>query len=706
MEEPVRFDYLGSTGTRQKFDVISHFFPQDKKKKERSRTSTLSKQEALWKGKIGPAIVEEIINLNDLEVLKQRSDYIRVEATKKKLTTEDFDKRVEIGSWQLLTLITDRDSFAEAVIFMSDPIANMFDLDMTFENGRNFLIYAVAKAERIIIEKLIELKPNLVNKTDDFGRTAVHYAVILKKCKILSFLIESGADFMKEDVNGQTPLHLAAIRFDREIYFYLKFRGASGKVLDKVGLKPLDYIPVEQDYNDIMLMEFGSPKKTKKTGRVTSSFLIDSTSEIESVVGRFPFFNPTKAAFDRRRSYFHRLGIMKPATKLEQQDCYLDRYEQSMQDNYEHDHRKGRETSAILLSDQDEMDKNNSMPLQLSKSFRVERNTLAHKMRASCGDQYFNLGKITLRHLEIKGVIGKGSFGKIYCVSVKGSGNVFAMKSYNKQQFLSSSLVRFLFVEKKIMVNFDHPFLVKLYYSFQTQDKLFILMDYCEKRDLTKQVLKLDELQVKILACELVLAIKALHDREIIHRDIKPDNVFICSDGHVKLGDFGLSKDRIKKGSISHTFCGSIAYLPPEVVKKSGHNKSIDWYLLGELLYEVVMGVPPFYGDSKDALMENILHKELSLEDLPVSDSFKDLLSKLMNRDIHSRLGSRYDGVEVMEHPYFVGIDWNKVFQKKYSLFKPEQLESYKLQKHSISELEEKGSISDDMSLPFWSFIR
>lgn len=159
----------------------------------------------MWKGKIGPAIVEEIINLNDLEVLKQRSDYIRVEATKKKLTTEDFDKRVEIGSWQLLTLITDRDSFAEAVIFMSDPIANMFDLDMTFENGRNFLIYAVAKAERIIIEKLIELKPNLVNKTDDFGRTAVHYAVILKKCKILSFLIESGADFMKEDVNGQTP---------------------------------------------------------------------------------------------------------------------------------------------------------------------------------------------------------------------------------------------------------------------------------------------------------------------------------------------------------------------------------------------------------------------------------------------------------------------------------------------------------------------
>jgi protein-serine/threonine kinase len=336
----------------------------------------------------------------------------------------------------------------------------------------------------------------------------------------------------------------------------------------------------------------------------------------------------------------------------------------------------------------------------------MKEQDLALTKNFTCTDGYLVNRKLSIQDIDVKGVIGKGSFGKIFGVGVRGSDKIFAMKSYKKKNFLSSSLVRFLFIEKKIMVNFDYPFLVKLYYAFQNRDRLFVLMDYCEKRDLTKQVLKMDELQVKILACELVLAIKALHDRGVIHRDIKPDNVFICADGHVKLGDFGLAKENVTKGSLHHTFCGSIAYLPPEVVKKTGHTKSIDWYLLGELLYELVAGVPPFYGVGKEALMDNILHKELDLKALQVSDSFRDLLSKLLCRDIHSRLGSRYDGLEVMEHHYFVGIDWNKVYAKQYPLFKPEALDSYKLKRDSASELEANCSSSDEMNLPYWSFVR
>lgn len=678
----------------------SVFVSKGRKSNPLSRKNTDSKLEALWSSNHNLPITEEIVNLGDIEAIKTRYDYVKVEASKKRLSAEDFQKKVEIGSWQLLTLITDRDTFSDAVVFMSDPISNIFDLDMTFESGRNFLIYAVAKSEKVIIEKLIEMKPSLLNKTDDFGRTAVHYAVLLKKCKILSLLVDSGADFRLEDCNGQTPLHLAAQRYDQETYFFLKFRGADGLALDKVGLRPLDYIANEDEYNDIVLMEFGSPRRSKRDSRTrTTCLTLDNIFAQEPTVRKFPYFNPEKVALDRRRNYFYRLGIMRPPTLDEVDDGYCDRYEEAMRESYEN-HEKEKGSSAVLLPE-----KNNSMPLNLSRN-AIKEEDLAPIKNLTCADGYLVNRKLSIQDIDVKGVIGKGSFGKIFCVTVRGTDKILAMKSYKKKDFLASSLVRFLFIEKKIMINFDHPFLVKLYYSFQNRDRLFVLMEYCEKRDLTKQVLKMDELQVKVLACELVLAIKALHDRGIIHRDIKPDNVFICADGHVKLGDFGLAKENVSKGSLHHTFCGSIAYLPPEVVLKTGHTKSIDWYLLGELLYEVVAGVPPFYGVGKEALMDNILHKELDFKDLQVSDSFRDLLSKLLCRDIHSRLGSRHDSLEVMEHHYFVGIDWSKVYAKQYPLFKAETLESYKLKRDSASELEANCSSSDEMNLPFWSFAR
>lgn len=233
-------------------------------------------------------------------------------------------------------------------------------------------------------------------------------------------------------------------------------------------------------------------------------------------------------------------------------------------------------------------------------------------------------------------------------------------------------------------------------------------MEYCEKRDLSKLVGKVTEHQLKILTCEMILAVKALHHQGIVHRDIKPENVLIGTDGHIKLADFGLAKEKMRNNELTYTFCGSIAYLPPEIISKSGHNRSIDWYLLGELMYEMISGAPPFYDGNKDSLYENILHKKLEFPSY-MSDGLKDFISLLLDRNISTRLGGKFGAKEIMEHPYFVGVDWNRVYNKGYHLFDPSLLKSYALEvppQDTIPERSDSAELGHCIELPYWSFVR
>lgn len=152
----------------------------------------------------------------------------------------------------------------------------------------------------------------------------------------------------------------------------------------------------------------------------------------------------------------------------------------------------------------------------------------------------------------------------------------------------------------------SHPFIVQLLYAFQTTDRLFLVSDYASGGDLS-QYLEIEsifpESKAKLYITEIVLALEALHSANIIYRDLKPDNVLMDSDGHVMLTDFGLSRENVKKSDNgAKSFCGSYAYLAPEMVKKKGHGKTVDWYLLGVILYEMLTGLPPYYADDKEEL--------------------------------------------------------------------------------------------------------
>ena len=265
-------------------------------------------------------------------------------------------------------------------------------------------------------------------------------------------------------------------------------------------------------------------------------------------------------------------------------------------------------------------------------------------------------------------LLGRGSFGEVYLVQHINSKEKYAMKVLRKERMLAQNLLKYAIAERNVLSLSNHPFIVKLNYAFQTSTKLFLLLEYCPNGDLGKHLLfekRFSEQRAKFYVCEVLLALENLHKRGIIFRDLKPDNVVLDDKGHCKLTDFGLSKEGIFEGKYSQSFCGSIAYLAPEMLKKQGHGKAVDWYLLGVLFYEMVVGAPPFFTNKKEEIFHNIECAELKIPNY-VSPEATDLLRKLLERDPNKRLGgSAEDAQEIKEHPFFKDVDWKKVYNKE-----------------------------------------
>lgn len=161
------------------------------------------------------------------------------------------------------------------------------------------------------------------------------------------------------------------------------------------------------------------------------------------------------------------------------------------------------------------------------------------------------------------------------------------------------------------------------------------------------------------------MGLEFLHKNDIIFRDLKPENVVLTATGHVKLTDFGLSKQSVDESVGSKSFVGSIAYLAPEILKKQNHYKSLDWYLTGLLLYEMIVGQPPYYKNNRKELFENIMNGPLRIPQ-SMSLEARDLILNLLNRNPKKRLGAGpEDANELKRHAFFKDIDWEAVEQGK-----------------------------------------
>ena len=263
--------------------------------------------------------------------------------------------------------------------------------------------------------------------------------------------------------------------------------------------------------------------------------------------------------------------------------------------------------------------------------------------------------------------LGKGSFGEVYLVQKINSQKKYAMKVLRKERIMGQNLLKYAIAERNVLSLTQHPFIVKLNYSFQSSTKLFLVLEYCPNGDLAKHLLfekRFSEKRAKFYLCEVLLALENLHERDVIFRDLKPDNVVLDEEGHCKLTDFGLSKEGVSENTYAQSFCGSIAYLAPEMLKKQGHGKAVDWYLLGVLFYEMLIGITPFFTLRKEEIFHNIEYGELKIPDF-VSKEASELLRGLLERDPNKRLGSKNDAQEIKEHPYFKDVNWDDVYNKK-----------------------------------------
>ncbi|KAJ5143803.1 uncharacterized protein N7515_002590 [Penicillium bovifimosum] len=276
---------------------------------------------------------------------------------------------------------------------------------------------------------------------------------------------------------------------------------------------------------------------------------------------------------------------------------------------------------------------------------------------------------LKLEDFDLLKVVGKGSFGKVMQVMKKDTGRIYALKTIRKAHIISRSEVTHTLAERSVLAQINNPFIVPLKFSFQSPEKLYFVLAFVNGGELfhhLQREQRFDINRARFYTAELLCALECLHGFKVIYRDLKPENILLDYTGHIALCDFGLCKLDMKDEDRTNTFCGTPEYLAPELLLGNGYTKTVDWWTLGVLLYEMLTGLPPFYDENTNEMYRKILQEPLTF---PSSDivppAARDLLTRLLDRDPVRRLGAN-GAAEIKSHHFFANIDWRKLLQRKY----------------------------------------
>ncbi|KAG7095137.1 hypothetical protein E1B28_005918 [Marasmius oreades] len=282
---------------------------------------------------------------------------------------------------------------------------------------------------------------------------------------------------------------------------------------------------------------------------------------------------------------------------------------------------------------------------------------------------------LTIEAFDLLKVIGKGSFGKVMQVRKKDTQRIYALKTIRKAHIAQRpGEITHILAERTVLALVNNPFIVPLKFSFQNPDKLYLVMSFVNGGELFYHLQregKFDQDRSRFYAAELLLALEHLHGFNVVYRDLKPENILLDYTGHIALCDFGLCKLNMSETEKTNTFCGTPEYIAPELLESQGYTKTVDWWTLGVLLYEMMTGLPPFYDENVNTMYQRILTDPLNFPP-DMSPEAKSVMTGLLQRDPSKRLGAN-GGEEIKRHPFFAKyIDWNRLLAKGYTPpFKP-----------------------------------
>ncbi|XP_020540672.1 probable serine/threonine protein kinase IRE isoform X1 [Jatropha curcas] len=452
--------------------------------------------------------------------------------------------------------------------------------------------------------------------------------------------------------------------------------------------------------------------KTPSAGSLTprSPLLTPRTSQIELLLnGR-----STITEHENNNQISKLLDISRAVANVNENDysaleCMLDRLEDL---KYAIQDRKvdglivetfGRRIEKLLLEkyvhlcaqiDDEKLDSSNHMADEESS---VEDDTV-RSLRASPVNTY-SKDRTSIEDFEIIKPISKGAFGRVFLAKKRATGDLFAIKVLKKADMIRKNAVESILAERNILISVRYPFVVRFFYSFTCRENLYLVMEYLNGGDLYSLLRNLgclDEDMARMYIAEVVLALEYLHSLSVIHRDLKPDNLLIGQDGHLKLTDFGLSKvglinstDDLSGTSFSstdffddhetkshnsskrdqrqkHSVVGTPDYLAPEILLGMGHGATADWWSVGIILFELLVGLPPFNAETPQQIFDNIMNRDIPWPKVPEEMSFEacDLIDKLLTENPVQRLGAT-GAKEVKQHPFFRNINWDTLARQK-----------------------------------------
>ncbi|PCH41422.1 AGC/RSK protein kinase [Wolfiporia cocos MD-104 SS10] len=343
--------------------------------------------------------------------------------------------------------------------------------------------------------------------------------------------------------------------------------------------------------------------------------------------------------------------------------------------------QRAHSTTSVGVNKTKDRVTNAQMPMEGPGKVAFRRTYSSHSIKVKSVE----VGPSSFQKIKM---LGRGDVGKVYLVREKKTGKLFAMKVLSKKEMIERHKIKRALTEQEILATANHPFIVTLYHSFQSEQYLYFCMEYCMGGEFFRALQSrpgkcLSEDASRFYAAEVTAALEYLHLMGFIYRDLKPENILLHQSGHIMLSDFDLAKQSTEPGGRpatihqvengvplidtrsctadfrTNSFVGTEEYIAPEVIQSSGHTSAVDWWTLGILIYEMIYATTPFKGEQRNDTFHNILNLPVHFRDSPkVSSACKDVVTRLLDKRESSRLGSKSGASEVKQHKWFVKINW------------------------------------------------